>query len=386
MIQTRQDIRLVQTCTTKTPSMSKQRPIPRVLLCYLSAIFLVCLASIFGPTFFLVHHQEVYHAKDVRQIHAELGHHSSLQQQIIPLQHEDLVLKTIKSCWPQNNTKCKLFIPDPQPPDTEPHQRIGILTLPGGDLAQSLVNRVTRLSNEYNEESQGTRISIIRTSHIPPYGYGKNHGYTKIIRYTPEKMVMQVLDMLLIEEKRGATLKLSDATEAARLLLRWHCRLSHIAAHTAIASIPLVDFVESDTVDATLEEFITTGPPVEPEQKVQTGDDGLDDDDHPQDDDRFGMAESEWAHDSKIMRQLGGAEAVTKALDEIILEELKLSKNFTKWPCPSFWAMDSMGEIGRRLAKELSPDCDDPYAKCFVARDRCEFVGDAECKTPPAAT
>lgn len=331
-------------------------------------------------------HQNDHHAKDVRQIHTIAEDHNSLQE-IIPLQHEGLVLKTIRSCWPQNNTQCKLFIPDPKPPDTDKHQRIGILTPPGGDLSQSLVNRVIQLSHRYNKEHGGVHISTVRTSHIPPYGYGKSHGYTKLIRYTPDHMVLQVIDMLLGEKKQDTKLTLSDAVQAARLLLRWHCRLSHIAAHTAIASIPLLDFIQSDRYDDDLEEFVFAGPlkakESEDEQGVKTGDDTIDDDDHPQDDDRLGMAEAEWAYDYEIMSQLGGAEAVANALDKVILEELEFSKNFTIWPCPSFWAIESMGSIGRRLAKELSPDCDDPYAKCVVKRDRCEFAGDAKCGNSP---
>jgi hypothetical protein len=73
-------------------------------------------------------------------------------------------------------------------------------------------------------------------------------------------------------------------------------------------------------------------------------------------------------------------------LNQVLLEELKLSKNLTVWPCPSFWSVGDapnpsmISPLVQRLAKALSPDCADPFADCWVERDKCEDKGDALCQ------
>jgi hypothetical protein len=300
-----------------------------------------------------------------------------------------------------------------------------------------------------------TEIAVIATSHIPPYGYGKNHGYTKLVRYVPNPLLLQVLDALswsvLAGNKESSSsssssslslLEEADVIAATRLVLRWHCRVSHIAAHTAVLSIPMVDFItlldaaddgdgivddansEKTTTttdspssssssshhhhyEALLKSFVQSSPlnskqePYEQdsqqkrqqpanEESVRTGDDdpaaatGGDDDDaddHRQDDDRLGMVEASWSHAHRLLDHLGGVAQLVRVLDEVIVDELARSRNFTAWPCPSFWAVASpLSMVGQRLARALSPDCDDPYVNCFVARDQCEFRGDAECR------
>ena len=71
---------------------------------------------------------------------------------------------------------------------------------------------------------------------------------------------------------------------------------------------------------------------------------------------------------------------------------MKQTKNLSTWPCLSFWTVGSDGNgntnnnnIGnmspmiQHLAKQLSPNCDAPFTKCFVARDVCEYHGDGIC-------
>jgi hypothetical protein len=98
------------------------------------------------------------------------------------------------------------------------------------------------------------------------------------------------------------------------------------------------------------------------------------------------MVEDTWSDAGRrILLHLGGVVKVVKVMDDVLLDELARSKNFTKWPCLSFWGDDTdppLSAAGRRLAQALSLDCEggDPYANCFVARDRCESRGDAECR------
>lgn len=77
---------------------------------------------------------------------------------------------------------------------------------------------------------------------------------------------------------------------------------------------------------------------------------------------------------------------VLTALDQVLLDELVRSRNLTIWPCPSFWSVGdepnqlSISPLIQRLAKALSPDCEDPLAQCWVDRDMCESRGDALCQ------
>jgi hypothetical protein len=217
---------------------------------------------------------------------------------------------------------------------------------------------------------------------------------------------------------------MADVMMTTRQILRWQCRVSHIAAHTAVLSIPMVDFFmdndksgdDDDAVDiassstssgksydAILQAFVQSCPLDTPEtekelaqrrqeeedqqheETVRTRDDD-NDDEHTQDDDRLGMAEATWSDARhRILLHLGGVVKVVKVMDDVLLDELDRSKNFTKWPCLSFWGTDTdppLSATSRRLAQALSPDCEggDPYANCFVARDRCESRGDAACR------
>ena len=54
--------------------------------------------------------------------------------------------------------------------------RIGILSLPGSGTAgvKNLINKAL--------ENTPTKIDIVYDTHVPAYGYGKNHGWNRIIR------------------------------------------------------------------------------------------------------------------------------------------------------------------------------------------------------------
>jgi hypothetical protein len=82
-------------------------------------------------------------------------------------------------------------------------------------------------------------------------------------------------------------------------------------------------------------------------------------------------------------------DAVKKSLHDAFTGEMKLSKDMTVWPCPSFWegvnsdgdAEDDQMRIIRLISTEIVPDCsdDNPFARCTVNRDRCEVRSDSQC-------
>jgi hypothetical protein len=76
---------------------------------------------------------------------------------------------------------------------------------------------------------------------------------------------------------------------------------------------------------------------------------------------------------------------ILKILDDVLLDEMNVSKNLTAWPCESFWTVGEPGDrltispIIQRIARAISPQCDAPFTSCFVQRDKCEFNGDGAC-------
>ena len=78
---------------------------------------------------------------------------------------------------------------------------------------------------------------------------------------------------------------------------------------------------------------------------------------------------------------------ILKELDDVLLREMKISKNLTAWPCESFWTVGEppdgtlkLSPIITRIARAISPNCTAPYTSCFVQKDLCEFKGDGQCK------
>ena len=74
------------------------------------------------------------------------------------------------------------------------------------------------------------KIEWVETAHAPPYGYGKNHGYTRIVR------------LALPLTASVAAAAAGDAAATLRQHVRWHCRVSHVAAHTALLTLFADDF------------------------------------------------------------------------------------------------------------------------------------------------
>jgi hypothetical protein len=149
--------------------------------------------------------------------------------------HEEMFTSTLKQCLPaETDEKCKTFVP-------ESTERIGVIT-PPGTVAISLLKLInTVVANGKKEDGSGVqKIEIIPTSHIPPYGYGKTHGYTRLIRIVPQPLLVGATDTLLqsVEQNDGLVtthgIQLKDLKAALRQQVRYHCRLNHIAAHTAL--------------------------------------------------------------------------------------------------------------------------------------------------------
>lgn len=204
---------------------------------------------------------------------------------------------------------------------------------------------------------------------------------------------------------------LNDLKAALRQQVRYHCRLNHIAAHTAMWTIGAEDFAEigRDWLVETAQDFF--GLDLEQEDlfnKVNSEYEKLFPDD---DDENKGVIEKEdddnvlaeldhmFAEGSRLMSILQmkantiekkaktkTATNILKVLDDVLLDEMRLSNNLTAWPCQSFWTVGEPGNrlelspIIRSISKAMSPNCTAPYTSCFVKIDKCEAQGDGRCK------
>lgn len=356
-----------------------------IVLVYLaiSASF-VTLISIFGPTRYLVEH----HNENAMDVRVSLDKPQPMIIELDDLDHEELFQKTVKSCLPAENKKCKEYIPEPVDPVQTKVQRVALLA-PPGDMSGSLLNRVEHIMRQHNKLSvkKDLDIEVFLSTHVPPYGYGKTHGLTKIIRLVPEPLLLEVTDALTAVLRPGEShtmITLADLKAALRMILRFHCRLSHLSAHTAIMSVTLMDLLSDPTL--TVQKIRAFLAPNDEHKEKSKGED--DDNTLTVDDDQSGLMDAEIAFGSRILTNVQKnmkGENVADILDQVLLDEFNQSKNMTVWPCSSFWAAGGdegdLSEITRRLAKALSPDCDDPFNTCFVERDKCEFKGDVVCET-----
>jgi hypothetical protein len=131
----------------------------------LVGLFLLCLVlSIFvsfQKTQQILEHEEIglqkeEHARElpVRQVGTE------------PLEHEFMFAETIKSCMPEKNKHCKLFIPE-----NTTTQRVAVIA-PPGDMANAF-QRLLEWVVARAQQKKKVDIALIPTTHVPPYGYGK---------------------------------------------------------------------------------------------------------------------------------------------------------------------------------------------------------------------
>lgn len=273
---------------------------------------------------------------------------------------------TLKDCRPQENPKCLEHIPE-----GTTTQRIGLLRPPGtfGDMFTKFVRNVV-----YYHWSNTTDLILIPTSHVPPYGYGKTHGYTKIIRLVVSPLMTHGADVM--QHAKG-NVGIEDLRQVVRQLVRWHCRLSHVAAHTALLTVTLEALVEQawDT-DERIRDFLNLA------QKAPLG--------HLMDDGGLEILDLEASLESvrtlltKVNNEIPQKQ-VEDIIHSVIQDELDKTDNLNRWPCLSFWSVgdesnpEALTPFARGVAKAFSPNCTTEYVHCGVARDRCEERGDATC-------
>ncbi|KAL7533413.1 hypothetical protein ACHAXR_005217 [Thalassiosira sp. AJA248-18] len=330
--------------------------------------------------------------------------------------------------------------------------RIGIM-IPPGYISTSFANWV---SNALKHTGDGIQmdIEILITSHVPVYGYGKSHGYTKLIRFVTLPLALAVYDVYLFASSNVASTSegvgdgnndyyqdssLRDALDEIKLgrnlsppavgtlgkilqlVLRWHCRLSHVSAHTAMLTVSLEDVVKDPkNILASILGFVWREDweweghggkhnhqgalPPRNGGWTREAEDLVIGDDHRGDSSlqRLMGRTARILQESTSSARDGNSSSFSKAIQGAFASEMKRSSGMTSWPCPSFWEgvdsssggtggnnADSDGGDGHNqmrmlqlISGEMIPNCsdDDPFSRCTVNKDRCEVNRDAKCK------
>jgi len=237
-----------------------------------------------------------------------------------------------------------------------------------------------------------TAMDLVQTSHVPPYGYGKTHGWTKIVRMVGRPTLLrEVFDSVAWVEAGGGVERKgrNELAQVLRQVVRWHCRLSHVAAHTALFSFDFAGGGDLERVLVRLVVFLVSMPG---SAKGGDGGSGVD------------MEKvTRVVEDMKPEITLLTTKALAAdmnafvteedigILEDVLMDEFRMSGNLTKWPCLSFWDVgvnDSgggagssiMADVSKTLAASLVPDCDASFTECTVNRDKCEQRGDVLCK------
>jgi len=130
--------------------------------------------------------------------------------------------------------------------------RIGIMITPSF-ISHTIANLIKEVLQQTSEEIH-FNLDIIITSSVPVYGYGKSHGYTKLIRINVMPLSLAVVDTYLYtagmvlkkddEDESGSIDVLKDTSDEMKLgrrlgvpsigtvgtilslIMRWNCRMS----------------------------------------------------------------------------------------------------------------------------------------------------------------
>ena len=268
----------------------------------------------------------------------------------------------LKECRPDKQ-KCLQYTPDKK-------ERIAIMRPPGefGDLFEQFVSNVVDV---YGSNTTAN-LELLPTAHVPPLGYGKTHGYTKIIRLLVSPLMTQAADLLLNQEE---DVSVQDLNQVTRQVVRWHCRLNQVAAHTSLLTVTFDSIIsQAQSVREDICHFLN----LQPKDNVQ----------HFMDDGFLETDDLELVMEKiqKILLKANSqiSKPIHDFIHQVIQDELDKTNNLQNWPCLSFWSVggDSkeLTPVARKVAAAFAPNCSADFAHCGVARDKCEERGDPICK------
>ena len=131
--------------------------------------------------------------------------------------------------------------------------RVGILAIPlsGGEELIQLVRSISETN---------PLIHLSLSSNVPCYGYGKNHGFSRVVRIArkvfPHALALvSKVDGVVIDQNLNHSMDSRLLRGQVAQLVRWHCRLSHVAAHTKLLTVFVDDLLLRPVVE--LEKVLT---------------------------------------------------------------------------------------------------------------------------------
>ena len=325
-------------------------------------VFLACVSFIYCAFFysFIIDVEKPSKAhtissqKDTVSTLSHLSHHKDKTHTSLKLPNEDSFTQTLKQCTEKS---CKRFNPD----ETIPNLKRVAYIHTGTKASTELFNIMKEAFRQVDVEKN---IDLIKTSHVPALGYGKSHGWTQIIRVMPSPLLLETLETMEFHKGQKLQLQqatdLSIATQGMRQIVRHHCRLSQVAAHTALYNIDLTSGDILKRVMHVMEEILGS----------DLKSSGLN-----------SFLETSMPNVSKMNAQYSVNAEYMDAFTSTLQDELDSTNGLKKWPCRSFWDINEITQDAKNLAQEFVPECDAEFVKCTVQFDVCEMNGGAKkCK------
>jgi hypothetical protein len=194
-------------------------------------------------------------------------------------------------------------------------------------------------------KAKGYEIEL--TKHVPPYGYGRNHGWSRIVRFIDNVPLSAFHQLLQVTNSSSISNKKVFAAQV-RALARWHCRLNHVAAHTSMLTVHLDSFERNPI--STMQNILSFINAKDIPSIIQS-------------------------LDTNALSQKKSLLALPMELailaDETLEDELRISKNLTRWPCRNFKELSA--DLLVQPYYELAAGCSSSkYVKCSVQYDFSE--------------
>lgn len=241
--------------------------------------------------------------------------------------------------------------------------RIGILAPPGSG-SETLVRML----------SVGARKDLLATAtiendtHVPAYGYGKNHGWTRIVRLV-RRVIPHALSLLVPSGDASAATVVPAALFdlQVRQLVRWQCRLTHVAAHTKMLTVFLDDvllrpMIELDKIlsfigiRAARNDLLAAVGQFSKQLQADL--------------EMHGVDYNPSTHLSVGHLDVLPTHLVGPALTALE-SEMTSTDTLTRWPCKNFQDLEQDAALALPVrAKDLAADCASPKVVCSVGFDK----------------
>ena len=220
--------------------------------------------------------------------------------------------------------------------------RIGLLALPYSG-SEVLMEILTYLNSQ---TKSNIKFHIINEMHVPAYGYGKNHGWSSIIRIS--RRVINHAYSIIEKNKLSSSMELFEA-QISQITI-FQCRNSHVAAHTRMLTV-FVDQLYSRPLFE-LEKIITyIGLEYDRKSLLSIV---------PKFHDNFIKS----LHETTVPDEF-----YQRGL-KILKHELDTTDNMRNWPCKSFIKGIKLQNLLPIKPYEIAANCSSSFVTCSVPFDK----------------